>query len=183
LDLYIVLLIGLGLSMDAFAISLAMGMTLKRIHFRHVAVAGLFFGFFQFFMPLIGWLVGRYVAEYVSAIDHWLAAGLLFYLGGKMIHESYQEHEVQDYFTFSKLLMLSLFTSIDALCIGFSFALLGVDILLPAILIGVLTAIVCFIGVYAGQKSKALLGKNAELAGGVVLIIIGIKILLEHLLL
>lgn len=175
--------IALGLAMDAFAVSLAAGMRLKKVKPRHALTLGGAFGLFQFIMPLIGWYLGANLSGYISAVDHWVAFILLSYIGGKMIYESTHKGCVLDTnpFLLKNLLLLSIATSIDALSVGFSLALVNTPILLPAILIGAVTFAFSYAGTYIGNKTGCYIGKKAGLAGGAVLVGIGIKILIEHL--
>ena len=179
------LLIALGLSMDAFAASLCKGMSMKKRNPHHSAVIALFFGGFQAAMPLIGWLLGTQFESYITAVDHWIAFGLLAFIGGKMIYEALIKEtcptEDENALRIKGLLLLAVATSIDALAVGVTFAFLQVSIIPAVTFIGVVTFVLSYIGVFIGHKFGASLKTKAELAGGLVLILIGIKILLEHL--
>lgn len=179
------LLIALGLSMDAFAASLCKGMSMKKRNPHHSAVIALFFGGFQAAMPLIGWFLGKQFESYITAVDHWIAFGLLVFIGGKMIYEVFKKDtcpiDDEDTLRIKGLLLLAVATSIDALAVGVTFAFLQVSIIPAVTLVGVVTFVLSYIGVFIGHKFGAKLKTKAELAGGVVLILIGTKILLEHL--
>jgi len=175
--------IAFGLAMDAFTVALASGMRLKKVKPEHALTLGAAFGFFQFAMPIIGWYLGLYLEQYISAIDHWIAFGLLAYIGGKMAYESISNDCALNTnpFQIKNLLILSIATSIDALSVGLSLAFIQTPILLPAILIGVITFAMSYGGVYLGHKTGCYLGKKAGLIGGIILLGIGLKILIEHL--
>ena len=183
-----IIVVALGLSMDAFAVSVANGFIIKELKFRHVFRIALFFGFFQAIMPIIGWAAGSLFSSFIEKVDHWFAFGLLAFVGGKMIFESRKtaeagcEENKKDCTHFPTLLLLSLATSLDALAVGLTFAFLDVLIVLPVIVIGGLTFFVCLIGVYIGEKTGHLFGNKLELIGGIIVVGIGIKILIEHLL-
>lgn len=183
-------LIAVGLSMDAFAVSLCKGLCMKKPHYGQAAVIALFFGVFQGVMPLIGWFLGKQFEQYITAVDHWVAFGLLLYIGGKMIWDTLREKEedaepnscsLDQKLDYKELFVLAVATSIDALAVGITFAFLQIPII-PAILtIAAITFGLSFIGVLLGNRFGAKLKKKAEIAGGAVLIAIGLKILLEHL--
>jgi putative Mn2+ efflux pump MntP len=178
-------LIALGVSADAFAVALTKGLHMRRFNLRHAVVIALAFGAFQAVMPLIGWLLGSQFARYIEDFDHWIAFGLLLLVGGKMLWEAFSSHEdtERDYdrLDVRQLLVLALATSIDALAVGVTLAFVEVSILGAVALIGVTTAVLAFVGVLVGRRVGARFGKPAEIAGGVVLILIGTRILLEHL--
>ncbi len=175
-----------GLSMDAFAVSMCKGLCMKRLRYGNAAVISLFFGGFQAAMPLIGWFLGTQFSKYVTPIDHWIAFVLLAYIGGKMIWEAAHggpdgSCPTDERIDYRELFMLSIATSIDALAVGITFAFLKTDIL-PAVLeIGAITFGLSFAGVVIGHRFGTKLKSKAEVAGGVVLILIGLKILFEHL--
>ncbi len=178
-------LIALGLSMDAFAVSLCRGIHMKKVPLKAAAITALFFGVFQAAMPVLGWLLGSQFERYITGIDHWIAFGLLALIGAKMIFEAMQKEncEVEEKadLNIKILFLLAVATSIDALAVGITFTFLNVAIL-PAILtIGAVTFILSFAGVYIGNRCGIKLKAKAEITGGAVLILIGIKILLEHL--
>ena len=176
------LLISVGLAMDAFAVSVGKGMTLKSVRPRHALTAGLWFGVFQGLMPLIGYFVGQSFAEYVVSVDHWIAFGLLTLIGVNMIREamSGEEEEVDGSFGVRTMLVMAIATSIDALAVGISMAFLNVDIWFSAAVICVVTLLISAAGVYLGSAFGTRLGSKAGIVGGVILIAIGIKIVVEH---
>lgn len=180
-------LIGVGLSMDAFAVALCKGLSMRRVNYAHAAVIALFFGVFQAVMPLIGWVLGTQFARYITSVDHWIAFALLAYIGGKMIWDALHEAPEtapcagEGRLDLKKLLMLAVATSIDALAVGITFAFLQVSILPAVATIGLITFALSFAGVVVGNRFGTRFQKKAEIAGGVVLVLIGLKILLEHL--
>ena len=176
-------LIGVGLSMDAFAVALCKGLSMRRINYAHAAVIALFFGVFQAVMPLIGWVLGTQFARHITSVDHWIAFALLGYIGGKMIWEAVRggEEEHAEALSLKLLVMMAVATSIDALAVGITFAFLQMDILPSAAVIGLTTFVISFGGVFAGNRFGARYKRKAEIVGGVVLVLIGVKILLEHL--
>ncbi|TGY42780.1 manganese efflux pump [Clostridium sartagoforme] len=183
---------GIGLSMDAFAVSLAKGLCLKDDEVKYSFRVALFFGGFQAIMPLLGWWVGTYFEIYIRSFDHWIAFALLGVIGGKMLFESIKgirsggdadiptECE-RDEFSYKKLTILGIATSIDALAVGVSLAFLNVSIIPSIIIIGITTFILSFLAMFLGKKLGQFMQNYAELIGGVILIFIGIKILIEHL--
>ena len=181
------LAIALGLAMDAFSVAVATGLTLKTVAPRQYFRLSYHFGLFQFLMPVLGWLAGSTLVGFISGIDHWVALALLSYVGGKMIKESFDHgEEVPDYLVKdptrgASLVILSVATSIDALAVGLTLALLKVSILLPAVVIGIVAAALTFIGLRIGRYAGQWLGPWMERVGGVVLIGIGLKILADHL--
>lgn len=177
------LLTAVALSMDAFAVSVCKGLSAQKLRPWDVGKTGLFFGGFQALMPLIGWLLGKQFERYITRIDHWIAFVLLAFIGGKMVWEALRGGEEDDSgsFAFRELLLLAIATSIDALAVGVTFAFLAVNIWSSIAVIGVTTFAFSFGGVYLGNKVGVKFHEKAELAGGVVLILIGLKILLEHL--
>ena len=175
-------LIGVGLSMDAFAVSICKGLSVRGLKAKHVLLAGLYFGGFQFLMPVIGWLLGYRFEEMIRSVDHWIAFLLLALIGGNMIKESFgEEDELSDDFGLRTMLLLAVATSIDELAVGVTFAFLEVKILPAAALIGVTTFVLSAAGIYIGHVFGARYKAGAERTGGVILILIGLKILLEHL--
>ena len=175
------LLIAVGLSMDAFAVSICKGLSLKKLEARHAALVGLYFGGFQALMPVIGWALGYRFKGLIESVDHWIAFGLLTVIGLSMIREAGQKEELSDDLSFKAMLPLAVATSIDALAVGVTFAFLQVRILPAASLIGVTTVLLSALGVYIGHLFGLRYKAKAEIAGGVILILIGVKILLEHL--
>jgi len=174
--------IALALSIDAFAVSVINGVTVKNLKFRQALVIALFFGGFQAIMPIIGWSIGPFFKGYIENISHWIAFILLVIVGAKMIYESIFRKEKNNQQTsklgITTLLILSIATSIDAFAVGLSFSLVGINIFLPAIIIGFVTFFVCLIGVYIGDRASDLCEKKLGAAGGIVLILIGVKILI-----
>ena len=174
-------LIAVGLSMDAFAVSICKGLSLGKLKIRHAALVGLYFGGFQALMPILGWLLGFRFEHVIESIDHWVAFALLSIIGVSMIREANEKEELNGDLGFRTMLLLAVATSIDALAVGITFAFLQVRILPAAGLIGVTTFLLSAAGVYIGRAFGLRYKVRAELAGGIILILIGIKILLEHL--
>lgn len=181
-------LIAVGLSMDAFAVSVCKGLGMKRINFKVAVVLALFFGGFQALMPVIGWALGSQFLWLISPIDHWIAFILLAIIGGKMLWEAFHDDEDDsddssdaNIIDLGEYLMLAIATSIDALAMGISFAALSVNIVAAASFIGVITFVLTLAGVAVGHFFGARYEKPATIVGGVVLILIGLKVLLEHL--
>ena len=180
-------LIGVGLSMDAFAVALCKGLSMRRINYAHAAVIALFFGVFQAVMPLIGWVLGTQFARYITSVDHWIAFALLGYIGGKMIWDAFHEAPESETcasestLNLRELLMLAVATSIDALAVGITFAFLEVDILPAVCCIALTTFLLSSLGVKFGSLCGTRMQSKAEALGGVILILLGLKILLEHL--
>ena len=181
------LLIGVGLSMDAFAVAICQGLCMPRLNWRHAAVIALFFGGFQAAMPLAGWLLGSQFAGYIQSVDHWVAFVLLALIGGNMVREALgpEDEETVCAVTASldlrKLTLMAVATSIDALAVGVTFAFLEVAIIPAVSIIGVTTFCLSLVGVAVGNYFGARYKRRAELSGGVILILLGGKILLEHL--
>lgn len=181
------LLIGIGLSMDAFAVAICKGLNMKKVNKIQCLVIALFFGGFQALMPLIGWLLGKQFEVYITSIDHWIAFILLALIGGNMVKESMEkdegekEEECPQKLDIKELFLLAIATSIDALAVGITFAFLQVQIVPAIIIIGVTTFVISVIGVFVGNIFGSKYKNKAELAGGIILILIGLKILLEHL--
>ena len=177
------LIIAIGLSMDAFAVSIGKGLSLRSVRLRHYLLAGLWFGGFQALMPLVGYACGVRFAEAVASIDHWIAFGLLAIIGGKMVRDalSGEEESLDADFSLRTMFLLAVATSIDALAVGVSFAFLHVDLTRSVITIGLTTALFSAAGVQIGHLFGNRWRSHAELLGGVVLISMGLKILVEHL--
>ena len=175
------LLIAIGLSMDAFSVSICKGLTTKKFSWRMALVCGLWFGFFQALMPIIGYFLGAQFQEMIEAYDHWIAFGLLFLIGANMIREAvWGKEESQDgSLGFKTMLLLAIATSIDALAVGVSFACIRVKLWSSVIVIGLTTFAV--LGVKIGNVFGSKYEKSAGIIGGIMLILIGLKILLEHL--
>lgn len=185
MSLVTIITISFGLAMDAFAVSITSGVVLKkRFNLKNLLKIGLFFTFFQALMPLIGWLLGIKFSIYIKNYDHWIAFVLLLCIGVKMVYDSFQEAEQNTQLNpvdSKVLLFLALATSIDALAVGVSFAFLDISIVFSIISIGIITFILSTVGILIGKLSGERLKKKAELFGGIVLALIGLKILLEHL--
>lgn len=182
-----VLLIALGLSMDAFAVSVASGATMKRLHLPHALKMGLFFGGFQAVMPVLGWAAGLSMKNFIAGWDHWIAFGLLSAVGGKMLYEAFEikaEEECGNKtcpFDTGTLTVLAIATSIDALAVGLTFSLLQVSIAGPVLIIGLVTFLMSVAGVKIGSAGGHFFEHKMEAAGGLILIAIGLKILFGHL--
>ena len=181
------LLTAIALSMDAFAVSVCKGLGMRRMRYDQALVISLYFGVFQALMPLIGWLLGTSFSRYIQAFDHWIAFVLLAFLGGKMLWDVFHEKEdgeqesAEHRLDHRELFMLAIATSIDALAVGIAFACLDVNIWSSISIIGVTTLVISFAGVWIGNRFGNRFQKKAEIAGGLVLILIGVKILAEHL--
>lgn len=186
MNLILVIPIALALAMDAFAVSLGLSVFPGGLKISQSLRLAVFFGFFQFLMPLAGWLAGQEVLHYIRDVDHWVAFGLLFIIGGKMVVDSFCHRRSSKIMSGDptmgmSLILLSIATSIDAFAVGLSFAAIEQKILYPSIIIGVVAFGMTFIGTRLGPAIGRLAGKRAELLGGIILIFIGIKILIEHL--
>jgi manganese efflux pump family protein len=177
------LLIAVGLSMDAFAVSTACGVQIAAVRYGLVLRVALAFGFFQFIMPVIGWLAGSTFSAWLEAVDHWVAFGLLTVIGVRMIWESFREEKApgRDPTRGWNLLVLAVATSIDALAVGLGLAFLGVSIWIPSLVIGIVAAVLSAVGALFGCRLGSRFGVWAERAGGLVLIGIGVRILVQHL--
>ena len=176
------LLIAVGLSMDAFAVSVCKGLSVRRLQLKHSLLAGAYFGGFQFLMPVIGYALGSRFEHIIKSVDHWIAFFLLGMIGLSMIKEAFSEDEkLDDDFGFKNMLMMAVATSIDALAVGISFAFLGVQILPAAGSIGIITFILSAVGIRVGHAFGTKYKARAEIAGGVILGLIGLKIRREHL--
>lgn len=176
-------LIAVGLSMDAFAVSVCKGLAMPKCTFKKAAIVGLWFGGFQALMPAIGYILGAQFQETIASIDHWIAFVLLALIGGNMIHEALDndEEEADASLNVKTMFLLAVATSIDALAIGITFAFLKVNIIPAVCFIGIVTFIISFAGVKIGNVFGARYKNKAEIVGGVILILLGLKILLEHL--
>lgn len=184
------LLTGVGLAMDAFAVSVCKGLSMKKIKYGQAFIIALFFGGFQALMPFLGWALGTQFKEYIISIDHWIAFVLLGIIGGKMVKEAFSEegpetaqseNKEEAKLDYKELFLLAIATSIDALAVGITFAFLNVNIYAAISIIGVVTFIISFAGVVIGNIFGSKHEKRAQIAGGIILILIGVKILLEHL--
>ncbi len=185
-----VFVIGVGLAMDAFSVAVCKGLTMQKIDKKQTVVIALFFGGFQALMPFLGWLLGKQFESYITAVDHWIAFVLLLIIGGKMILDvikerkecnQCEENEVKPGLDLKELFAMAIATSIDALAMGVTFAFLQVNIASAVTIIGVTTFFLAIVGVLIGHKFGAKWKDKAALAGGIVLIVLGTKILLEHL--
>lgn len=178
-----IILISIGLAMDAFAVSICKGISMNKMNWKKSFIIALYFGGFQALMPLIGYLLGISFESVVTSIDHWIAVILLSVLGLKMIKESFDDcsDSENDDVSFKTMIVLAIATSIDALAIGITFAFLNVNIVLAVALIGIITFVLSMIGTKIGNRFGNKYGSKAEILGGTILILLGIKILLEHL--
>lgn len=182
------LLIAVGLSMDAFAVSICKGLGMRRVNMKHALIIALFFGGFQALMPLIGWAFGSLFEQYISQWDHWIAFALLGFIGVKMLIDAFKSDDEEDEecdcepsLRIKEVFVLAIATSIDALAVGITFAFLQVNIVPAIVLIGVVTFLFSLGGVGIGSKFGSKYRKPATIVGGLVLIAIGFKILFEHL--
>jgi len=185
MGLITIIVIAIGLAMDAFAVSIVSGSAYKQLKIRHAFRVALFFGAFQALMPLIGSLAGMSVREYIAGYDHWIAFGLLSAVGAKMIYESFKITPAKENFNPSNiwvLLVLSVATSIDALAIGVTLSLLPVSIAMAVVIIGLVTFVLSYLGVFIGKKFGHFFENKIEAVGGLILIGLGVKIVFEHLL-
>lgn len=178
-----ILVIAIGLSMDAFAVSICKGLSVRKIEWKHVALVAMWFGSFQALMPVIGYYLGVGFTEVVSTVDHWIAFVLLSFIGGNMVKESFSKEPVSGNpdFSFKTMFAMAVATSIDALAVGVSFAFLRANIWISVAVIGVITAVFSSVGIFIGNAFGSRYKSRAEFAGGVILIIMGLKILVQHL--
>ena len=174
-------ILAVGLSMDAFAVSVCKGLSLGKIKAKHMCLAGIWFGGFQALMPLVGYFLGSFFADVITKYSHWIAFTLLAFLGAKMIKESFESEELDDNMGWKTMLVLAVATSIDASAVGVTFAFLDVNILFAVIVIGVTTFAFSAAGVKIGSVFGEKYKSKAEIAGGIILILIGLKILLDGL--
>ena len=183
MDIWTLFILAVGVSMDAFAVSICKGLAMQKVKVRHAVTAGVWFGGFQALMPVIGYFLGIQFQGYITAYDHWIAFGVLLIIGGNMIKEALSnEEECADAsMAFGKMLVLAIATSIDALALGVTFAFLQVDIWNAVAFIGVVTFSFSVAGIKIGNVFGAKYKSKAEFAGGLILILLGVKILLEHL--
>lgn len=183
------IILAVGLSMDAFAVAICKGLSMKKVSFKEMAIVGLWFGGFQALMPLIGYFLGEAFEKYIEQIDHWVAFVLLVLIGALMIKESFEKEEKKEEekedsspLAFKTMLTMAIATSIDALAVGISFGILpDVNITVAVSSIGIITFILSSVGVKIGNVFGAKYKSKAEFAGGIILVLLGIKILLEHL--
>jgi len=182
-----IIIIAVGLAADAFAVSVSSGAIIEKLHLRHALRIAVFFGFFQGLMPWIGWKIGSLASDLIRSVDHWLAFALLCFIGGKMIYESRKlEEEIEktiNPLNIYVLFTLAIATSIDALAVGITFSFLNVSIVEPVIVIGIVTFIFSLAGTYIGEFFGHVFEDKIEFVGGLILIGIGTKILIEHTLL
>ena len=184
MDSLTIVIIAVGLAMDAFVVSIVSGSAYRQLHVKHALRMALFFGAFQAFMPLIGSLAGLTLREYIAHYDHWIAFGLLVAVGGKMIYESLKIKSVEenpDPSNIFVLLVLSVATSIDALAVGITLSLIAGSIVVAVIIIGLITFVLSYLGVYIGKRFGHFFESKMEALGGIILIGIGTKVLIEHL--
>lgn len=181
------LLMGVGLAMDAFAVSVCKGLAMRKVNKKQAVIIALFFGGFQALMPFIGWALGVQFESYITSIDHWIAFVLLGFIGGKMIVETIKPEEDEEIeqmdapLDLKQMTILAVATSIDALAVGITFAFLKYPIVEAISIIGVVTFIICIAGVYVGNFFGSKYKNKAEFAGGLILVLLGLKILLSHL--
>lgn len=183
MELIEIFCVGIGLAMDAFAVSVCKGLSMKKIKWKSAIIIAIYFGLFQALMPVLGYFLGSTFSILVQKVDHWIAFTLLAIIGGNMIKES-RDDEVEkrnDKVDFKTMIVLAIATSIDALAIGVTFAFFEVNLILAVAIIGIVTFILSIVGVILGNKFGDKFQNKAELAGGIILIMIGLKILLEHL--
>ena len=180
-------LIGVGLSMDAFAVSVCKGLSMRKVNKKQTFIIGLFFGGFQALMPVIGWALGVRFERYITNVDHWIAFVLLVLIGANMIREAFSDEEenkdteLDPPLRIKEMIVLAIATSIDALAVGVTFAFLKYPIVEAVVIIGCTTFVLSVIGVYVGNAFGKKYEKRAEIVGGIILILIGLKILLEHM--
>lgn len=178
-----IILVSISLAMDAFAVSICKGLSMKKMNWKKALIIGGYFGIFQAIMPVIGYLLGSGFNALITNIDHWIVFILLVFIGGNMIKESFckEEGDGNDSVDFKTMIILALATSIDALAVGITFAFLKVNVFIAFSLIGIITFMLCVLGVKVGNRFGDKYENKAEFAGGLILILIGLKILLEHI--
>ena len=178
-----ILLVSIGLAMDAFAVSICKGLSMKAMNWKKAIIIALYFGVFQALMPAIGYLLGATFQELVTKIDHWVAFALLTFIGINMSKEAFakEKDSYTDSVEFKSMVILAIATSIDALAVGITFAFLKVNLIIATIMIGIVTFLICLIGVKIGNKFGNKYERKAEAVGGLILILMGTKILIEHL--
>ena len=183
MEIYEILLIGIGLAMDAFAVSICKGLSMKKMNWKNAIRIALYFGVFQALMPLIGYFLGMTFESIVTTFDHWVAFALLTLIGGGMIKESFDDEDDKknDKVDFKTMVVLAIATSIDALAIGITFAFFDVNIVLAVSIIGIITVIISVLGVKIGNRFGDKYQNKAQLMGGIILVLLGFKILFEHL--
>ena len=177
-----IIFISIGVAMDAFAVAICKGLAIKKVNLKKAFIIGLYFGIFQAVMPVLGYLLGTTFKDLILKIDHWIAMLLLSSIGINMIKESFEkDNSYNESLDVSTMLILSIATSIDALAVGITFACLKVNIFIPATIIGIITCIISIIGAIIGNRFGNKLEAKAEIFGGIILILLGIKIVFEHL--
>jgi putative Mn2+ efflux pump MntP len=179
-----IIIIAIGLSMDAFAVSIILGLSTEKLRFKEAIIPGLYFGIFQALMPCIGYFAGINFASKIQQFEHWIAFVILGFIGGKMIKDSFSKKEDkvdENPFKFVKMLVLAIATSIDALAVGITFSFFKINIFIAIAIIGFTTFIISICGVIIGKTFGAKFKSKAELVGGVILVGIGVKIVIEHL--
>ena len=178
-----IIVIGVGLAMDAFAVSICKGLAMKKMDWKKAVIIALYFGFFQAMMPVLGYFLGTTFRGLVEKIDHWIAFALLLFIGINMIKESFdaEDEKKNDNIDVKTMIILAIATSIDALAVGITFSFFEVNILLAVLIIGIITFALSIIGVKIGNKFGDKFQNKAEFSGGIILILIGTKILIEHL--
>lgn len=183
MSLFGIIILSIGLGMDAFAVSVCKGVSFKKGNFKKSIIVASYMGIFQTIMPVIGYFLGMSFADKIASIDHWLAFALLFVIGIKMIKEalSTEKEVINDKVDFKEMIILAIATSIDALAVGITFAFLNVNLWFAVSLIGMITFLLCFVGTKIGSIFGDKYENKAELAGGLILILLGVKIVLEHL--
>ena len=174
--------LAVGLSMDAFAVSICKGLSLGKIKWKHMCIAGAWFGGFQALMPFIGYFFGRFFTDAITQYAHWIAFILLLFIGGKMVRESFgEEEDVDSSMSVKSMFLLAVATSIDAFVVGITLAAMGADITVSVLIIGTVTFIISYIGIWIGKLFGSILGNKAEIIGGALLVILGLKIFIEHM--
>lgn len=189
MGLFEIILTAIVLSIDALAVSICKGLSMKKVKVSHALTIALFFGGFQALMPVIGWLLGTNFQKYIEAFDHWIAFALLAFIGIKMLRDAFSDEKSEcdtcksEKLDFKELFILAVATSIDAMAIGIAMAMLpsGINIFSAVAIIGIITFVICLLGVFFGNKVGSRFEKNATFAGGIILILLGAKIPLEHL--
>ena len=177
-----VIFIALGLAMDAFAVSISSGAVIKKMHIKHALLIAGFFGFFQAIMPILGWFLANFAGHFLENFGHWIAFGLLILIGAKMIYESFQISDERDSnpLNIYVLFVMAIATSIDAFAVGITLSVMNVKLLLPVLVIAVITFVFSFLGAYIGKLFGHIFESKVEVFGGVILILIGIKVLVTH---
>ena len=182
MTLLAVIFIALGLAMDAFAVSISSGAVIKQMHIKHAFLIACFFGFFQAIMPLLGWVLANFAGRFLENFGHWIAFVLLIFIGAKMIYESFKMSEDSDSnpLNIYVLFVMAIATSIDAFAVGITLSALKVQVLLPILIIGLITFVFSFLGAYIGKLFGHIFESKVEVFGGVILTLIGIKVLVAH---